>query len=198
MFHFPPIPQLLMRSVLSEFSTSNTHTHALTPTSYFFFFLFFPPSFCMLTFLFIHSFIHSFIRFPPLPQRESGLLLMRSVLSEFSTSSRSSVAGLTWESHFSAKHRFELSSLKPIFMLALQGLHGYSTVESMEALVAEVGLLELLLSAAEQVVQWQFTNYRAHRLLGTFEPVQHSLFKPPQSWADVLTPDVINLFVAVS
>jgi hypothetical protein len=122
-----------------------------------------------------------------------GCYLARATLNEFASSSRSSAAGLTWEYHLTAKQDFERDHLKTILIAVVQTLQPLAAAGGQQ-LQAALPALEACLAVAEMVLQWQFSLRGAHRLLGSFEAEPIALFKPPESWEDTLTPDLVSLF----
>eukprot|EP00047_Mylnosiga_fluctuans_P015723 m.48787 g.48787 ORF g.48787 m.48787 type:complete len:1098 (-) comp6062_c0_seq1:953-4246(-) len=120
--------------------------------------------------------------------------LMSALLSEFSSSPRSSAVGLPWEFHFATKQSFETEELRDIFGLVVTTLSGMMALPD-DALAARQNALQRIMSLAEQVLHWQFLPSRCVRMFGSFEPIVSTFLKPPLSWRHCFNPDLLTLFV---
>eukprot|EP00051_Salpingoeca_urceolata_P010723 m.131778 g.131778 ORF g.131778 m.131778 type:complete len:1080 (+) comp16828_c0_seq1:339-3578(+) len=120
-------------------------------------------------------------------------LLCSSILHEFASTSRTSHLGLTWEAHFTAKKQFETNDLKQILTLVVPSLGSLLPLDASK--VGPVLLSEAAL--AEQVFGWNFTTWRAHRLIGTIESERTVQFRPGKTWSDVFTGDLLTLFFSL-
>ncbi|EGD82177.1 hypothetical protein PTSG_02852 [Salpingoeca rosetta] len=120
-----------------------------------------------------------------------GLSLSRQMLHEFSSSSKSSAVGLAWEFHLTAKRSFEQDALKRIFVIAVRVLRVFTEQQSY---ASHYHVLQLTLGVAEAVLRWQFCPASVRRLLGSFHHVTSPYFKPGPQWADVLVPNLCDIF----
>eukprot|EP00126_Sphaerothecum_destruens_P001062 Sdes_comp12855_c0_seq1m3022 len=123
-------------------------------------------------------------------------LLVR-ILDEFSTSSKSSEIGFTWEYHYNCKISFETKFLKRIFFLVLQMLQKLSQAE-LKVLSSENPLLfRNTITLAERILTWDFTPQKSLQS-GSFSTLRDTLFRPGPSWRDVLLNEsTIQLFFSV-
>ena len=122
--------------------------------------------------------------------------LMLRVVEEFSTSSKSSDVGFTWEFHYKCKLNFEQTALKQICDLCLQVLKQFNGAISLSALApGEVELLKNMTGLADKIVGWDFAVGKTKRCVGSFEPDQDVLLRPGPNWRDeFLNEERINLF----
>ncbi|KFM64442.1 Exportin-4, partial [Stegodyphus mimosarum] len=125
-----------------------------------------------------------------------GCSILTALLNEFSSSTRASDVGLTWEAHLKAKRKFEKSDLKRLFQFCLQGLSELNKVGS--PIPPETAkLFKKFLIIAEQVLMWnfQFAMLLPRKLVGMFESQQSPALRPSAEWHDVfLDPNVVQLF----
>ncbi|KAG8194645.1 hypothetical protein JTE90_003118 [Oedothorax gibbosus] len=125
-----------------------------------------------------------------------GCSILTSLLNEFSSSTRASDVGLTWEAHLMAKRKFERTDLKRLFQFCLQGLSELNKIPP--PIPAETAkLFKKFLIIAEQVLTWnfQFAMLLPRKLVGMFESQQSPPLRPNGEWHDVfLDPNVIGLF----
>ncbi|GFY41887.1 exportin-4 [Trichonephila inaurata madagascariensis] len=125
-----------------------------------------------------------------------GCSILTALLNEFSSSTRASDVGLTWEAHLMAKKKFERTDLKRLFQYCLQGLSELNKV--VPPIVQDTAkLFKKFLIIAEQVLTWnfQFAMLLPRKLVGMFESQQSPALRPNGEWHDVfLDPNVIGLF----
>eukprot|EP01135_Chromosphaera_perkinsii_P002003 Nk52_evm50s215 gene=Nk52_evmTU50s215 len=122
--------------------------------------------------------------------------LMLRVVEEFSTSSKSSDIGFTWEFHHKCKLSFEQSALKRIYELCLEVLKRFNGAGSLSALgPSELELLSNMSKLADKIVSWDFAVGKSKRSVGSFEPDQDVLLRPGANWReDFLNEERISLF----
>lgn len=121
--------------------------------------------------------------------------MLTALLNEFSSSSRTSNMGFTWEFHSKCKKAFEENDLKRVFLFALQVL--YEIERQPSPLSRETtAVLNRLLFITESVLCWEFTpklSYRRH--VGTFEMNENVSLKPDESWRPtLLDTNMLQLF----
>ncbi|GFQ78908.1 exportin-4 [Trichonephila clavata] len=125
-----------------------------------------------------------------------GCSILTALLNEFSSSTRASDVGLTWEAHLMAKKKFERTDLKRLFQYCLQGLSELNKV--VPPIVQDTAkLFKKFLIIAEQVLTWnfQFAMLLPRKLVGMFESQQSPALRPNGEWHHVfLDPNVIGLF----
>uniref|UniRef100_A0A8C4ETV5 Exportin-4 n=1 Tax=Dicentrarchus labrax TaxID=13489 RepID=A0A8C4ETV5_DICLA len=117
--------------------------------------------------------------------------ILTALLSEFSSSSKTSSIGLSMEFHGSCKRLFQEESLRQIFMLTMEVLQEFSRRENLNAQMSSV--FQRYLALANQVLSWNFL------------PPNHILFlsenvtlKPTESWREALLDTrVMDLFFTV-
>ncbi|XP_077977331.1 exportin-4-like [Glandiceps talaboti] len=121
--------------------------------------------------------------------------ILTSLLNEYSSTSRSSDVGLSWEFHATCKRMFEVSDLKKVFVFAVQVLHQFSNEDIPESREAS-SVFNKFLSIAEQILSWDFTPTNiARRNVGSFDSTQSTLFKPNATWrTTILDHNLIDLF----
>ncbi|XP_071113997.1 exportin-4-like [Haliotis cracherodii] len=124
--------------------------------------------------------------------------MLTALLNEYSSSSRTSNVGFTWEFHTRCKRAFEEKDLKKVFMFSMQvlnELNAQPTPLTREA----TAVLNRVLSITEQVLSWEFTPktlIRKH--VGCFSINQNITLKPNASWRDtLLDPTVLGLFFKI-
>ena len=76
-------------------------------------------------------------------------------MQEYAITVKSSDVGLTWEAHFKAKKRFELTDLKKIFKFCVGALGELTKRDIQEGTLP---LIKNLLSISEKVLVWGFTG----------------------------------------
>ncbi|XP_055939615.1 exportin-4-like [Argiope bruennichi] len=122
--------------------------------------------------------------------------ILTALLNEFSSSTRASDVGLTWEAHLMAKKKFERTDLKRLFQFCLQGLSELNKV--VPPIPPDTAkLFKKFLIIAEQVLTWnfQFAMLLPRKLVGMFESQQSPALRPNAEWHDVfLDPNVMGLF----
>ncbi|GIY56076.1 exportin-4 [Caerostris darwini] len=125
-----------------------------------------------------------------------GCSILTALLNEFSSSTRASDVGLTWEAHLMAKKKFEKTDLKRLFQFCLQGLSELNKI--VPPIPQDTAkLFKKFLIIAEQVLTWnfQFAMLLPRKLVGMFESQQSPALRPTGEWHDVfLDPNVIELF----
>ncbi|CAD5117397.1 DgyrCDS6171 [Dimorphilus gyrociliatus] len=120
--------------------------------------------------------------------------LLKAILIEFSSTSRSSAVGLSWEMHNCCKMQFEREHLKEIFLLVsnllIQILQSPQSSENFQ-------ISEKLLSVLEILLNWEFLPVDlSRRHIGCFKGSPNPSLKPPACWKNVfLNPDLITLVV---
>ncbi|KAK6169678.1 hypothetical protein SNE40_020678 [Patella caerulea] len=124
--------------------------------------------------------------------------MLTSLLNEYSSSSRTSNAGFTWEFHNRCKRTFETSNLKKVFLFCLQVLNeidGQPTPLTREA----IAVLNRVLSITEQVLSWEFTPKNLmRRRIGLFETNTYVTLKPNEAWRDTLLDrNILQLFFKI-
>ncbi|XP_070568372.1 exportin-4-like isoform X2 [Ptychodera flava] len=121
--------------------------------------------------------------------------ILVALLNEYSSSTRSSDVGLSWEFHAICKRTFENNDLKKVFLFSVQVLHEFSDKDI--SLSRETSaVFNKFLSISEQVLSWDFTPTNvARRNVGSFSSSQNTLFKPSGSWrSTILDHNLIDLF----
>jgi hypothetical protein len=132
-----------------------------------------------------------------------GLGVLRSVLAEFSSNSRSTATGMTLEDHMVVKHSFETTQLQAVLQTAAVVFHsvvGAPGVQRDAPLRVQVGLEVLLLvqtavELAEAVLSWQFSTHRSRRMIGTLDQEASIYFRGDATWREVVNPELILLFL---
>ncbi|XP_038078024.1 exportin-4-like isoform X2 [Patiria miniata] len=112
--------------------------------------------------------------------------MLTALLNEYSSSSRTSAIGLSWEFHNDCKRLFEVNDLKRVFLFAVQVLHQF---ESNHAAMGQEAttVCSRFLAIAAQVLSWDFILVRPpRRRVGIFESIQTPPLKPDANWKDVL------------
>uniref|UniRef100_A0A8C9GTD3 Exportin-4 n=1 Tax=Piliocolobus tephrosceles TaxID=591936 RepID=A0A8C9GTD3_9PRIM len=109
--------------------------------------------------------------------------ILTALLSEFSSSSKTSNIGLSMEFHGNCKRVFQEEDLRQIFMLTVEVLQEFSRRENLNAQMSSV--FQRYLALANQV-------------LTMFESSQNVLLKPTESWRETLLDSrVMELFFTV-
>ncbi|KAF9200490.1 Exportin-4 [Haplosporangium sp. Z 27] len=135
-------------------------------------------------------------------EKKIGLSLAHALVDEFSSRSKASNVGLTWDFHYKTKISFEERHLRLIFEAALKILH-----EQLQDLIVNVGqevsgskkpLLSLSILLVESILQWDFSSNSQPVLAGTFADDEDDVSKMiiyPESWRSVLVnADVLSMF----
>ncbi|MGH0136910.1 UNVERIFIED_CONTAM: hypothetical protein FKN15_036752 [Acipenser sinensis] len=134
--------------------------------------------------------------------------ILTALLSEFSSSSKTSNIGLSMEFHGSCKRLFQEEDLRQIFMLTVEVLQEFSRRENMNAQMSSV--FQRYLALANQslcsvcgeayilaVVDLDFGLLGRH-YIAMFESSQNVMLKPTESWRDTfLDSRVMELFFTV-
>ncbi|RXM29621.1 Exportin-4 [Acipenser ruthenus] len=133
--------------------------------------------------------------------------ILTALLSEFSSSSKTSNIGLSMEFHGSCKRMFQEEDLRQIFMLTVEVLQEFSRRENMNAQMSSV--FQRYLALANQfffffllppvlaVVDLDFGLLGRH-YIAMFESSQNVMLKPTESWRETfLDSRVMELFFTV-
>ncbi|XP_036964630.1 exportin-4 [Acanthopagrus latus] len=123
--------------------------------------------------------------------------ILTALLSEFSSSSKTSSIGLSMEFHGSCKRVFQEEGLRQIFMLTMEVLQEFSRRENLNAQMSSV--FQRYLTLANQVLSWNFLppNLGRH-YIAMFEATQNVTLKPTESWREALLDTrVMDLFFTV-
>ncbi|XP_029458385.1 exportin-4 isoform X6 [Rhinatrema bivittatum] len=120
--------------------------------------------------------------------------ILTALLSEFSSSSKTSNIGLSMEFHGNCKRIFQEEDLRQIFMLTVEVLQEFSRRENLNAQMSSV--FQRYLALANQVLSWNFLppNLGRH-YIAMFESSQNVMLKPTESWRETLLDSrVMELF----
>ncbi|XP_062390463.1 exportin-4 isoform X2 [Sardina pilchardus] len=123
--------------------------------------------------------------------------ILTALLSEFSSSSKTSNIGLSMEFHGNCKRQFQEDDLRQIFMLTMEVLQEFSRRENLNAQMSSV--FQRYLALANQVLSWNFLppNLGRH-YIAMFEATQNVMLKPTETWRDALLDTrVMDLFFTV-
>ncbi|XP_059985439.1 exportin-4 isoform X7 [Lagenorhynchus albirostris] len=123
--------------------------------------------------------------------------ILTALLSEFSSSSKTSNIGLSMEFHGNCKRVFQEEDLRQIFLLTVEVLQEFSRREHLSAQMSSV--FQRYLALANQVLSWNFLppNLGRH-YIAMFESSQNVLLKPTESWREALLDSrVMELFFTV-
>ncbi|XP_077014928.1 exportin-4 isoform X3 [Tamandua tetradactyla] len=123
--------------------------------------------------------------------------ILTALLSEFSSSSKTSNIGLSMEFHGNCKRIFQEEDLRQIFMLTVEVLQEFSRRENLNAQMSSV--FQRYLALANQVLSWNFLppNLGRH-YIAMFESSQNVMLKPTESWRETLLDSrVMELFFTV-
>ncbi|KAM4608329.1 LOW QUALITY PROTEIN: exportin-4 [Polymixia lowei] len=123
--------------------------------------------------------------------------ILTALLSEFSSSSKTSSIGLSMEFHGSCKRLFQEEDLRQIFVLTMEVLQEFSRRENLNAQMSSV--FQRYLALANQVLSWNFLppNLGRH-YIAMFEATQNVMLKPTESWREALLDTrVMDLFFTV-
>uniref|UniRef100_A0A4W3H4C1 Exportin-4 n=1 Tax=Callorhinchus milii TaxID=7868 RepID=A0A4W3H4C1_CALMI len=130
--------------------------------------------------------------------------ILTALLSEFSSSTKTSNIGLSMEFHGSCKRMFQEDDLRQIFVLTVEVLQEFSRRENLSAQMSSV--FQRYLALANQVLSWNFLppNYilfeisSAEHYIAMFESSQNVMLKPTESWRETLLDSrVMDLFFTV-
>ncbi|NXC14061.1 XPO4 protein, partial [Corythaeola cristata] len=125
--------------------------------------------------------------------------ILTALLSEFSSSSKTSNIGLSMEFHGNCKRIFQEDDLRQIFMLTVEVLQEFSRRENLNAQMSSV--FQRYLALANQVLSWNFLppNYiLLIHYIAMFESSQNVMLKPTESWRETLLDSrVMELFFTV-
>ncbi|XP_047612220.1 exportin-4 isoform X3 [Phacochoerus africanus] len=123
--------------------------------------------------------------------------ILTALLSEFSSSSKTSNIGLSMEFHGNCKRVFQEEDLRQIFLLTVGVLQEFSRRDSLSAQMSSV--FQRYLALANHVLSWNFLppNLGRH-YIAMFESSQNVLLKPTESWREALLDSrVMELFFTV-
>ncbi|XP_036414786.1 exportin-4 [Colossoma macropomum] len=123
--------------------------------------------------------------------------ILTALLSEFSSSNKTSNIGLSMEFHGSCKRVFQEDDLRQIFVLTMEVLQEFSRRENLNAQMSSV--FQRYLALANQVLSWNFLppNLGRH-YIAMFEATQNVMLKPTESWREALLDHrVMDLFFTV-
>ncbi|XP_012863228.2 exportin-4, partial [Echinops telfairi] len=123
--------------------------------------------------------------------------ILTALLSEFSSSSKTSNIGLSMEFHGNCKRIFQEEDLRQIFLLTVEVLQEFSRREHLSAQMSSV--FQRYLALANQVLSWNFLppNLGRH-YIAMFESSQNVMLKPTESWRETLLDSrVMELFFTV-
>ncbi|KAL5009683.1 hypothetical protein ScPMuIL_011988 [Solemya velum] len=128
--------------------------------------------------------------------------MLTALLNEYSSSSRTSSMGFTWEFHTRCKRAFEENDLKRVFLFALQVLNEIEKQPSPLPREA-TAVLNRLLSISEHVLCWEFTP--KSNILSNFNGFfsilqmnQNITLKPNDTWREtLLDKNMLQLFFRV-
>ncbi|XP_077584626.1 exportin-4 [Stigmatopora nigra] len=123
--------------------------------------------------------------------------ILTALLSEFSSSSKTSSIGLSMEFHGSCKRLFQEEGLRQIFALTMEVLQEFSRRENLSAQMSCV--FQRYLALANQVLSWNFLppNLGRH-YIAMFEAAQNVMLKPTETWREALLDTrVMDLFFTV-
>ncbi|XP_061548860.1 exportin-4 isoform X1 [Phycodurus eques] len=123
--------------------------------------------------------------------------ILTALLSEFSSSSKTSSIGLSMEFHGSCKRLFQEEGLRQIFAMTMEVLQEFSRRENLSAQMSCV--FQRYLALANQVLSWNFLppNLGRH-YIAMFEAAQNVMLKPTETWREALLDTrVMDLFFTV-
>ncbi|XP_005806293.1 exportin-4 [Xiphophorus maculatus] len=123
--------------------------------------------------------------------------ILTALLSEFSSSSKTSSIGLSMEFHGNCKRLFQEDGLRQTFMLTMEVLQEFSRRENLNAQMSCV--FQRYLALANQVLSWNFLppNLGRH-YIAMFEATQNVTLKPTESWREALLDTrVMDLFFSI-
>ncbi|XP_028969424.1 exportin-4 isoform X1 [Esox lucius] len=123
--------------------------------------------------------------------------ILTALISEFSSSSKTSNIGLNMEFHGSCKRIFQEDDLCQIFVLTMEVLQEFSRRENLNAQMSSV--FQRYLALANQVLSWNFLppNLGRH-YIAMFESTQNVMLKPTETWREALLDTrVMDLFFTV-
>ncbi|XP_035764903.1 exportin-4 [Neolamprologus brichardi] len=123
--------------------------------------------------------------------------ILTALLSEFSSSSKTSSIGLSMEFHGNCKRLFQEDGLRQIFMMTMEVLQEFSRRENLNAQMSSV--FQRYLALANHVLSWNFLppNLGRH-YIAMFEATQNVTLKPTETWREALLDTrVMDLFFTV-
>lgn len=123
--------------------------------------------------------------------------ILTALLSEFSSSSKTSSIGLSMEFHGSCKRLFQEDALRQVFLMTVEVLQEFCRRENLNAHMSSV--FQRYLALANQVLSWNFLppNLGRH-YIAMFEATQNVTLKPTEAWRDALLDTrVLDLFFTV-
>uniref|UniRef100_A0A4W5MZH1 Exportin-4 n=1 Tax=Hucho hucho TaxID=62062 RepID=A0A4W5MZH1_9TELE len=118
--------------------------------------------------------------------------ILTALISEFSSSSKTSNIGLNMEFHGSCKRIFQEDNLRQIFVLTMEVLQEFSRRENLNAQMSSV--FQRYLALANQVLSWNFLPPNHILSFST----QNVMLKPTETWREALLDTrVMDLFFTV-
>uniref|UniRef100_A0A3B4C0H8 Exportin-4 n=1 Tax=Pygocentrus nattereri TaxID=42514 RepID=A0A3B4C0H8_PYGNA len=115
--------------------------------------------------------------------------ILTALLSEFSSSNKTSNIGLSMEFHGSCKRVFQEDDLRQIFVLTMEVLQEFSRRENLNAQMSSV--FQRYLALANQMSL-------GRHYIAVFEATQNVMLKPTESWREALLDNrVMDLFFTV-
>uniref|UniRef100_A0A8C7VZJ9 Exportin-4 n=1 Tax=Oncorhynchus mykiss TaxID=8022 RepID=A0A8C7VZJ9_ONCMY len=118
--------------------------------------------------------------------------ILTALISEFSSSSKTSNIGLNMEFHGSCKRIFQEDNLRQIFVLTMEVLQEFSRRENLNAQMSSV--FQRYLALANQVLSWNFLP--PNHILSC--STQNVMLKPTETWREALLDTrVMDLFFTV-
>uniref|UniRef100_A0A8C7GRD7 Exportin-4 n=1 Tax=Oncorhynchus kisutch TaxID=8019 RepID=A0A8C7GRD7_ONCKI len=130
--------------------------------------------------------------------------ILTALISEFSSSSKTSNIGLNMEFHGSCKRIFQEDNLRQIFVLTMEVLQEFSRRENLNAQMSSV--FQRYLALANQVLSWNFLppnhilscGSLGRHYIAMFESTQNVMLKPTETWREALLDTrVMDLFFTV-
>uniref|UniRef100_A0A8C9WSW8 Exportin-4 n=1 Tax=Scleropages formosus TaxID=113540 RepID=A0A8C9WSW8_SCLFO len=125
--------------------------------------------------------------------------ILTALLSEFSSSSKTSNIGLSMEFHGNCKRLFQEDDLRQIFVLTMEVLQEFSRRENLSAQMSSV--FQRYLALANQVLMLLLALIPAalgRHYIAMFESTQNVTLKPTESWREALLDTrVMDLFFTV-
>uniref|UniRef100_A0A8C7RVM8 Exportin-4 n=1 Tax=Oncorhynchus mykiss TaxID=8022 RepID=A0A8C7RVM8_ONCMY len=123
--------------------------------------------------------------------------ILTALISEFSSSSKTSNIGLNMEFHGSCKRIFQEDNLRQIFVLTMEVLQEFSRRENLNAQMSSVFQRYLALSAFLMLLALTWGSLGRH-YIAMFESTQNVMLKPTETWREALLDTrVMDLFFTV-
>uniref|UniRef100_A0A4W5MZ62 Exportin-4 n=1 Tax=Hucho hucho TaxID=62062 RepID=A0A4W5MZ62_9TELE len=123
--------------------------------------------------------------------------ILTALISEFSSSSKTSNIGLNMEFHGSCKRIFQEDNLRQIFVLTMEVLQEFSRRENLNAQMSSVFQRYLALSAFLTLLALTWGSLGRH-YIAMFQSTQNVMLKPTETWREALLDTrVMDLFFTV-